>query len=115
MNGTATRATAFADLVLADPAWLDAEFAAIVDANFGATPEPPFTRRGPSGNPGATDPPAPPRPHQRPVPHRVHPHQRSPPDRRDVPLRSSRGGVVRASRRPDDPRSHLGGPPPRSR
>ncbi|MGZ3145502.1 hypothetical protein ACVDFE_26590 [Lentzea chajnantorensis] len=31
---------AFADLVYADPAWVSAEFEAIIDANFGTTPRP---------------------------------------------------------------------------
>jgi phage tail protein X len=31
---------AFADLVCADPAWVSAEFEAIIDANFGTAPTP---------------------------------------------------------------------------
>jgi hypothetical protein len=35
-----TSERAFADLVCADPAWVSAEFEAIIDANFGTTPRP---------------------------------------------------------------------------
>ncbi len=47
---TVRSAGEFADLVLADPAWLEAEFDAIVAANFGPPPKPspPPRASGPS-------------------------------------------------------------------
>ncbi|MGK3206317.1 hypothetical protein [Amycolatopsis sp. MEPSY49] len=47
---TVRSAGGFADLVLADPAWLEAEFEAIVAANFGPPPKPspPPRASGPS-------------------------------------------------------------------
>lgn len=46
----------FAELVCADPAWLDAEFDAIVAANFADVPPVPPTRPGSAGprRPGRT-------------------------------------------------------------
>lgn len=35
-----TTERAFADLVYADPAWVSAEFEALIDANFGTSPAP---------------------------------------------------------------------------
>jgi hypothetical protein len=73
----------FADLVLADQGWLDAEFDAIVAANFGVTPRPRFTARGPSGGFRGPDRSAGPR--TRPAiraTHRVDPRERAPPPRR---------------------------------
>ncbi|MCP2244539.1 hypothetical protein [Lentzea aerocolonigenes] len=47
-----TSERAFADLVCADPAWVSAEFEAIIDANFGTTPRPrPHSRAGVAGFP----------------------------------------------------------------
>jgi len=44
--------TAFAELVCADPAWLHAEFEAIVSAGFGTPPSPPpAPRHRAGGNP----------------------------------------------------------------
>jgi len=40
-----TSERAFADLVCADPAWVSAEFEAIIDANFGLQPTPRPRRR----------------------------------------------------------------------
>ncbi|WP_143532127.1 hypothetical protein [Saccharothrix sp. ALI-22-I] len=89
MNGRScvrdTGQVGFADLVLADQGWLDAEFDAIVAANFGAysTPRPWFTERGPSGAFRGPDRSAGPR--ARPAAHaahRVDPRERSPPPRR---------------------------------
>ncbi|KDN22958.1 hypothetical protein [Amycolatopsis rifamycinica] len=50
----AAAADGFAELVLADPAWVRAEFDAIVAANFGPPPPPaPAARRGRPRPPGA--------------------------------------------------------------
>lgn len=47
-----TSERAFADLVCADPAWVSAEFEAIIDANFGRVPTPrPHHRVEPAGFP----------------------------------------------------------------
>lgn len=47
-----TSERAFADLVCADPAWVSAEFEAIIDANFGRVPTPrPPHRTAPAGFP----------------------------------------------------------------
>ncbi|MDQ0381234.1 hypothetical protein [Amycolatopsis thermophila] len=46
----ASAGTGFADLICADQAWLDAEFAAIMTANFAHFPPWPPVRR--HGNPG---------------------------------------------------------------
>jgi len=47
-----TSERAFADLVCADPAWVSAEFEAIIDANFGTAPTPrPHPRVGAVGYP----------------------------------------------------------------
>ncbi|MER5267537.1 hypothetical protein ABTZ99_36120 [Actinosynnema sp. NPDC002837] len=69
--------TGFADVVLADRQWLDAEFAAIIAANFHGSTEhrPRSTARLPS-----TDPDRPGSPAVHP-PHRVDPRERSPPPR----------------------------------
>ena len=78
MLDTAARTSGFADLVLADQEWLDAEFAAIVDANF-ATPAPQAGRgrapvpRSPRPRPARW-------PRAEHVPSPVAPHQRSPPE-----------------------------------
>jgi len=51
---------AFADLICADPQWLDAEFDALIAASFGEPPAqpPPAPPRVPPG-PGSTPPPSP--------------------------------------------------------
>ncbi len=86
MNGTVgvrgVGEVGFADVVLADQGWLDAEFDAIVAANFGAVDEPRSwsTAPGPSG--GSHDPDRSAGPntlHVVRLAHRVDPCERSPP------------------------------------
>jgi hypothetical protein len=59
-TGHAGVTSGFAELVCAEPAWLRAEFDAIMTANFGVLPPPPGQRPAPAGprrrkhSPGAT-------------------------------------------------------------
>lgn len=76
-TGASTVGSAFADLVLADRGWVDAEFEAIVSANFGTTSRP--VRRSPSRRhprPAVTDASS---PRHGTVPTRPEPRERSPP------------------------------------
>ncbi|MCE6996037.1 hypothetical protein LZG04_14670 [Saccharothrix sp. S26] len=82
--------TGFADVVLADRGWLDAEFEAIVAANFGPTERPWSSSRRPSAAPARaaepdTFPPVS-------LARQVHPRERSPPPRAGstVTVRSTR-------------------------
>jgi len=84
---------AFADLICADPQWLDAEFDALIAASFGRPPAPP--------------PPAPPR-----VPPR--PGSTPPPSRRPAPgplAAASRAAAGPAHGRQRSPPAHRPGPP----
>jgi hypothetical protein len=95
--------TEFADLVLAESAWLDTEFAAIVAANFGApavdpdlpTPSPPHRDRPAASRPGRRTPVpighAPPTEHSR-MARRVGACERSPPLRPIASNQDWRGG-----------------------
>jgi hypothetical protein len=81
----------FAELICADPQWLDEEFSALMGATFSAPPawpRPPAPPTvPPDGHPRGTPPGQPARPGQiRAAPVRVHPRWRGPGHQRSPPL-----------------------------